>query len=200
MDRLFGLETEYALTALDGYGRPVDRLDVLRRMLDLARERFPTLPDHTRQGVFLPNGPRFYIDAPDHPELATPEVQNPWDAAPATASSASSPPPPGPRRPESRRYRNGERNAYVAGVDDKVFESELFSHIKGSFTDADANKTGLWEAAADGTLFLDQIGDLSFDLQSKILRALDRNEILRVGSVEPIEVPNGDSTMKNMKG
>lgn len=80
MDRLFGLETEYALTAIDGYGRPVDRLEVLRRMLDLARERFPTLPDHTRQGVFLPNASRFYIDAPDHPELATPEVQNPWDA------------------------------------------------------------------------------------------------------------------------
>ena len=79
-ERMFGVETEYAVSAVDAHGQVVDRLPVLRRMLDLLRQRSPTLVDPTGRGVFLPNGARCYIDYPDHPEFATPEVANPWDA------------------------------------------------------------------------------------------------------------------------
>jgi hypothetical protein len=79
-ERLFGIETEYALTGLDAGGKPIDRDTVLAQFMRLARERLPHLPDTTGHGVFLANGARFYIDAPDHPEFTTPECANPWDA------------------------------------------------------------------------------------------------------------------------
>jgi proteasome accessory factor A len=78
-ERLFGLETEYALTALDSRGSSLDREEVLGRLMQLARDKLPHLPD-VHSGIFLQNGSRFYVDHGLHPELSTPECANPWDA------------------------------------------------------------------------------------------------------------------------
>jgi DNA-binding NtrC family response regulator len=69
-----------------------------------------------------------------------------------------------------------------------LLESELFGHVKGSFTGAIANRPGRFQAADGGTLFLDEIGEMSPDLQVKLLRALQYQQIEPVGSVKPIEV------------
>ena len=78
-ERMFGLETEYALSALDPRGRRVDHGRALCRLMALAKESLPYLPDKGANGVFLQNGSRLYLDCGGHPELATPEVVNPWD-------------------------------------------------------------------------------------------------------------------------
>lgn len=67
-----------------------------------------------------------------------------------------------------------------------LFESELFGHEKGSFTGADSRKTGRLEHAGNGTLFLDEVGDLSLDLQAKLLRVLQEKVFERVGGLVPI--------------
>jgi len=69
-----------------------------------------------------------------------------------------------------------------------LLESELFGHLKGSFTGAVANKTGKVEAAIGGTLFLDEIGDMPLDLQVKLLRLVQNNEIETVGATAPTKV------------
>ena len=71
-----------------------------------------------------------------------------------------------------------------AGLTESLFESELFGHLKGSFTGAFANKQGLAEAADGGTLFLDEIGDVPLDLQVKLLRLLETGTFRPVGSSE----------------
>lgn len=85
-------------------------------------------------------------------------------------------------------HDNGKRadKPFVAinctAIPDTLLESELFGHIKGSFTGANENKIGLFEEADGGTLFLDEIGDLDMNLQAKILRALQEKKIKPVGS------------------
>jgi len=69
-----------------------------------------------------------------------------------------------------------------------LIESELFGHIKGSFTGATANRPGAFEAARGGTIFLDEIGELPLELQPKLLRALEERTIKRIGSVETVKV------------
>lgn len=83
-------------------------------------------------------------------------------------------------------------NSFVAvdmgAITETLFESELFGHKKGSFTDAREDRPGRFELANGGTLFLDEIGNLSMSLQSKLLSALQSRQVTRVGSNQAIEV------------
>ena len=78
----------------------------------------------------------------------------------------------------------------LGALSPQLFESELFGHRRGAFTDAKADRTGLFRAATGGTLFLDEIGNVPLHLQSKLLTALERREVTPVGSEkpEPIDV------------
>ena len=76
----------------------------------------------------------------------------------------------------------------MGAITETLFESELFGHMKGAFTDARADRPGKFEAANNGTLFLDEIGNLSYHLQAKLLTAIQRRSIVRVGSNTPIPV------------
>ena len=74
----------------------------------------------------------------------------------------------------------------MGALSETLFESELFGHVKGAFTDAREDRAGKFETAHKGTLFLDEIGNLSVHLQAKLLAAIQNREILRVGSNNPI--------------
>lgn len=75
-----------------------------------------------------------------------------------------------------------------AAIPSELIESELFGHIKGAFTSAVKDRAGKFEAANNGTIFLDEIGDMSLSAQAKVLRALQENKITRVGSDKDINV------------
>lgn len=76
----------------------------------------------------------------------------------------------------------------MGAITETLFESELFGHKKGAFTDAIEDRIGRFEAANGGTLFLDEVGNLSLTLQSKLLTALQRREIFKVGSNKPVPI------------
>lgn len=76
----------------------------------------------------------------------------------------------------------------MGAITESLFESELFGHVKGSFTDAHTDRTGKFEAADKSTLFLDEIGNLPYHLQAKLLTAIQRRSIVRVGSNSPIPI------------
>lgn len=76
----------------------------------------------------------------------------------------------------------------MGAITESLFESELFGHVKGSFTDAHTDRTGKFEAADKSTLFLDEIGNLPYHLQAKLLTALQRRSIVRVGSNTPVPI------------
>jgi two-component system, NtrC family, response regulator HydG len=91
-------------------------------------------------------------------------------------------------------YRNSLRKEEVfisvdlGSIAETLFESELFGHEKGAFTDAHKMKQGRFEIASGGTLFLDEIGNLSYPLQSKLLTVIERREVVRVGAAKPLSV------------
>lgn len=88
-----------------------------------------------------------------------------------------------------------------AAIPSELIESELFGHLKGSFTSAVKDRKGKFETAQGGTLFLDEIGDLSLSAQAKVLRALEENKIQRVGSDKDVKVDVRilAATNKNLK-
>jgi transcriptional regulator with GAF, ATPase, and Fis domain len=75
-----------------------------------------------------------------------------------------------------------------AAIPSELIESELFGHVKGSFTGANKDRAGKFESANGGTIFLDEIGDMSLSAQAKVLRALQESKISRVGSDRDIKV------------
>ncbi len=88
-----------------------------------------------------------------------------------------------------------------ASIPEGLLESELFGHMKGSFTGAHQNKQGLFEVAEDGSLFLDEIGDMPMNLQSKLLRAIEHGSFRRVGGTKDItcNIRIIAATNKNLK-
>ena len=89
---------------------------------------------------------------------------------------------------KSKRANKPFVEVNCAAIPSELIESELFGHVKGSFTGAYKDKKGKFELADGGTLFLDEIGDMSLSAQSKVLRALQENKISRVGSDKDIKV------------
>jgi DNA-binding NtrC family response regulator len=88
----------------------------------------------------------------------------------------------------SRRTGENFVSIDLGAVSEHLFESELFGHTKGAFTDAKDNRAGRFETASGGTLFLDEIGNLQLPLQAKLLSALQSRKIVRVGSNKEIPV------------
>ena len=88
----------------------------------------------------------------------------------------------------SSRYKETMVSVDMGAITESLFESELFGHVKGSFTDAHADRTCKFEAANHSSLFLDEIGNLPYHLQAKLLTAIQQRSIVRVGSNEPVPV------------
>lgn len=89
---------------------------------------------------------------------------------------------------KSQRSKGPFIEVNCAAIPSELIESELFGHVKGSFTGAQKDRAGKFEAANGGTIFLDEIGDMSLSAQAKVLRALQENKIQRVGSDHDIKV------------
>lgn len=88
----------------------------------------------------------------------------------------------------SLRKENSFVSVDMGAITETLFESELFGHKKGAFTDAREDRPGRFELATGGTLFLDEIGNLSLSLQSKLLSALQSRQVTRVGANQPMAV------------
>ena len=89
---------------------------------------------------------------------------------------------------QSRRKSGQFLSINCAALPESLLESELFGHVKGSFTGAVKDKLGLFAAAADGTFLLDEIGETSLSIQAKLLRVLEEKEITPVGATKPIPI------------
>ena len=102
---------------------------------------------------------------------------------------------------KSSRAKGNMIEVNCAAIPSELIESELFGHVKGAFTSANKDRAGKFEAANGGTIFLDEIGDMSLSAQAKVLRALQENRIQRVGSDRDIKVDVRviAATNKNLK-
>ncbi|MCF6295431.1 MAG: sigma-54 dependent transcriptional regulator [Flavobacteriaceae bacterium] len=102
---------------------------------------------------------------------------------------------------KSQRAKGPMIEVNCAAIPSELIESELFGHLKGAFTGANKDRAGKFEAANGGTIFLDEIGDMSLPAQAKVLRALQENKIQRVGSDKDIKVDVRiiAATNKNLK-
>jgi len=89
---------------------------------------------------------------------------------------------------ESFRRQSSFVHVDLGSIPETLFEAELFGHTRGAFTDAREERAGRFEAASGGTLFLDEIGNLTMPLQAKILTAIQKREVVRIGSNHPIPV------------
>jgi DNA-binding NtrC family response regulator len=88
----------------------------------------------------------------------------------------------------SKRTKGPFQSIDVGVISENLIESELFGHEKGSFTGADRKKTGFFEIANNGTLFIDELENMPLQLQSKLLRAVEEKRIYPVGSTKPIDI------------
>ena len=88
----------------------------------------------------------------------------------------------------SRRRKNRLVALNCAGLSENILEDELFGHVKGAFTGAQSDREGRFEHADQGTLFMDEIGDMPAPMQAKLLRVLENGEVVRLGANEPIQV------------
>lgn len=102
---------------------------------------------------------------------------------------------------KSERSKGSMVEVNCAAIPSELIESELFGHVKGAFTSANKDRAGKFEAANGGTIFLDEIGDMSLSAQAKVLRALQENKVQRVGSDKDIKVDVRviAATNKNLK-
>jgi DNA-binding NtrC family response regulator len=100
----------------------------------------------------------------------------------------------------SARAREVLVSVDMGALTETLFESELFGHVKGAFTDAHENRKGKFEIADKGTLFLDEIGNISFHLQSKLLTAIESRKISHIGSNQliPVDIRLICATNKNL--
>lgn len=100
----------------------------------------------------------------------------------------------------SARSRNKMVTVDMGAITETLFESELFGHVKGAFTDAQTDRIGKMEEADNGTLFLDEIANLSYHLQAKLLTVLQQRNIVRVGSNKhiPVNIRLLSATNKNL--
>ncbi|WP_299779959.1 sigma-54 dependent transcriptional regulator [uncultured Formosa sp.] len=89
---------------------------------------------------------------------------------------------------KSERAKGSMVEVNCAAIPSELIESELFGHVKGAFTSANKDRAGKFEAANGGTIFLDEIGDMSLSAQAKVLRALQESRVQRVGSDKDIKV------------
>jgi two-component system response regulator HydG len=89
---------------------------------------------------------------------------------------------------KSYRKNNPFISVDIGALPESLFESELFGHKKGAFTDAKTDRMGLFEAADGGTIFLDEIGNLSLKAQSKLLTVLQKRQLTRLGTTTPIDI------------
>jgi DNA-binding NtrC family response regulator len=89
---------------------------------------------------------------------------------------------------KSERAKGPLIEVNCAAIPSELIESELFGHVKGAFTSANKDRAGKFEAANGGTIFLDEIGDMSLSAQAKVLRALQESKVQRVGSDKDIKV------------
>ena len=88
----------------------------------------------------------------------------------------------------SRRRKNRLVALNCAGLSESILEDELFGHVKGAYTGAQTEREGRFEHADEGTLFMDEIGDMPAAMQAKLLRVLENGEVVRMGSNDPIKV------------
>lgn len=102
---------------------------------------------------------------------------------------------------KSTRAKGNLIEVNCAAIPGELIESELFGHVKGAFTSANKDRAGKFEAANGGTIFLDEIGDMSLSAQAKVLRALQESRVQRVGSDKDIKVDVRvvAATNKNLK-
>jgi DNA-binding NtrC family response regulator len=101
----------------------------------------------------------------------------------------------------SNRAKEVLVNVDMGAISETLFESELFGHVKGAFTDARENRQGKFEIADKGTLFLDEIGNLSYQLQAKLLAVIENRQFSRIGSNQfiPIDIRLICATNRNLE-